>query len=213
MERQKSLSYKFKYYVIYLIFAVGTAGHFIDGISGYMIRMTPVVLLISGFYVLYFSGLFKSVKFLVWFASAYIITLMIEIAGVKTGLIFGEYNYGNVLGFRMFDVPLIIGFNWIIVILGAYSLSCMISEKIIFVCLITGMISVVFDFLLEPVAVKTGYWNWMHNAVPLQNYFAWYFISALAAFSLKIFEIKFYPELLVHYLTAMSLFFLILNFA
>lgn len=211
MERQKSMN-KAKYYLIYLIFAVGTAGHVVNGLSGLMISITPYVLLLTGLYALYFSGLFISAKFMKWFAAAYLITLFLEIAGVRTGLIFGYYIYGSVLGFSIAGVPLIIGFNWIIVILGAYSISSFISGKLIFICILTGLISVLFDIILEPAAVKLGYWNWSGNSVPFQNYFAWFFISAGAAFSLLKFNIRINPALFIHYLIAMTIFFIIVNF-
>lgn len=211
MEKQKSMS-KVKYCLVYLVFAVGTAGHIVNGLSGLMISITPYVLLVTGFYVLFFSGLFKSPEFMKWLAAAYLITLFLEIAGVRTGLIFGEYVYGRVLGFSVSGVPLIIGFNWIIVILGAFSVSRLISDKIIIVSLITGIISVVFDLILEPAAIKLGYWNWLNNTVPVQNYTAWFLISAAAAFSLMKLKIMIYPVLFIHYLFAMTLFFIILNF-
>lgn len=39
-------------------------------------------------------------NFLLWFFIIYILTFSLEVAGVKTGLIFGDYFYGNNLGFK-----------------------------------------------------------------------------------------------------------------
>jgi putative membrane protein len=52
----------------------------------------------------------------------------LEVVGVKTGLIFGEYKYGSTLGIKLFEVPLIIGFNWVFVILGSISISRLITK-------------------------------------------------------------------------------------
>ena len=40
--------------------------------------------------------------------------MITESLGVNYGLIFGNYEYGNNLGFKFFGVPFLIGINWII---------------------------------------------------------------------------------------------------
>jgi putative membrane protein len=35
-----------------------------------------------------------------------------------------------------------------------------------------------FDWIMEPVAVKLGYWQWENNTIPLYNYLSWIIISA-----------------------------------
>src|SRR3989344_6390940 len=35
----------------------------------------------------------------------FLIGYFIEVVGVKTGMIFGNYSYGNTLGFKILDVP------------------------------------------------------------------------------------------------------------
>jgi putative membrane protein len=36
--------------------------------------------------------------------------------GVHTGILFGNYKYGNALGLKLNDVPILIGINWFIVV-------------------------------------------------------------------------------------------------
>ena len=40
----------------------------------------------------------------------------IEVMGVHTGVIFGKYWYGQTLGTKVLDVPLVIGANWLLLI-------------------------------------------------------------------------------------------------
>ena len=40
----------------------------------------------------------------------------VEIMGINTGILFGDYTYGDVLGFKLRDVPVLIGVNWFIII-------------------------------------------------------------------------------------------------
>jgi putative membrane protein len=40
---------------------------------------------------------------------------------------------------------------------------------------------IALDFLIEPIAMKLDFWQWKNNAVPLQNYIAW-FVSSFILF-------------------------------
>jgi putative membrane protein len=37
------------------------------------------------------------------------------------------------------------------------------------------------DILIEPVAIELNYWHWDAVAVPIENYLAWFVLSALFA--------------------------------
>src|SRR5210317_2015499 len=43
----------------------------------------------------------------------------VELIGVQTGLLFGEYAYGSALGPKLMGVPLIIGVNWLAIVLAS----------------------------------------------------------------------------------------------
>lgn len=104
-------------------------------------------------------------------------TFLIEVIGAKTGLVFGAYKYGNTLGFKVFEVPLVIGLNWFFIILRAVNI---VQKKInskLLIAFFVGLISTIFDIFLEPVAIKFDYWTWENNIIPLQNYIACFVIS------------------------------------
>jgi uncharacterized membrane protein len=42
---------------------------------------------------------------------------------------------------------------------------------------LAAILAVVFDYVLEPVAINLNYWQWAYNIIPLQNYLAWFLIS------------------------------------
>lgn len=181
-----------------------------------MITLTPYILLFMGVLVLIFTGVLRSKQFAFWFVITYIFTLILEIIGVKTGMIFGEYSYGDVLGFKLFGVPLIIGFNWLFVIAGAYSVSCFISRNKYIIIFSAAILSVVFDILLEPIAVKLGYWEWHGGIIPFQNYAAWFIISASATAGLVYFnknDLTINFKMFMHYFFSQIIFFLALNFS
>lgn len=210
MEKQKALRY-FNIF-LYVFFAVGAIGHFADASKPVMLYMTPFVLLLTGILVLHFSGSLNDQKFLSWFLISFIFTFFLEVAGVRSGLIFGKYFYGEILGLKIYDVPLIIGFNWIFVILGALNTGMILSSNKLIVSFITGILSVIFDLLLEPVAVNLKYWVWDSNTVPFQNYAAWFIISFIISLFFQYFKINLHSRTFIHYFVAQLIFFVILNF-
>jgi bisanhydrobacterioruberin hydratase len=210
MERQGYLS---KYGIIafiYIIFGVGAAGHLIPALRPAMISMTPALLLGMGLLVLYFPMKENGKPIAYWIIGLYIVTFTLEAIGVATGIIFGAYSYGASLGFRIFDVPLIIGFNWVVVILGSLATSSLITRHPIFRIILTAVIAVVFDVVLEPVAIQLDYWQWEGDTIPFRNYAVWFVISLSAAGVFIASGLRTTDRKIIHYLIAQLSFFIVL---
>jgi putative membrane protein len=124
--------------------------------------------------------------FLIVFAIGFIA----EQIGVHTGLIFGDYSYGKSLGFRVFQVPLIIGVNWAILSFGAWHLSEYFTINKRYRFLIGGGLMVLFDLVMEPTAIALNYWNWALVEIPLYNYISWFGIGFIAMFIYSKFPTK-----------------------
>lgn len=211
MEKSKNLiKYKEEFF-LYLMFTVGIVGHLIDQLLPLMLFLTPFTLLLTGSVVLYKSYKSSDKLFLFWMVSTYLITFTLEVIGVKTGILFGEYFYGKTLGLKLFEVPLIIGFNWVFVILGAIRIAKLTSSNKLVVSLIAAGIAVIFDFILEPVAIKLDYWKWLGNDIPFQNYATWFFIAFFSAIIYEFFNVKTDSKISIHYLVIQFIFFLVIN--
>lgn len=202
---------KYSAWFLLVIYAVGVVGHLYDKTIPLMLTLTPFTLLLGAILILY-SEITKNKFIVMWFLLSYLITFIIEVVGVKSKLIFGDYYYGNVLGTQLFDVPLIIGINWVMVVLGAISVAQRLFNKKLLVVISAGAISTLFDFILEPVAVKLGYWVWFNNQIPVQNYFAWFFISSIISILFLSMKIIVKKSLAEKYLYIQCVFFVILNF-
>ena len=117
----------------------------------------------------------KNKHFWIFLLSTYTAGFVIELLGVTTGLIFGNYTYGTTLGIKFAEIPLLIGVNWILVI---YSTGAFLKEFGIKNHIIRSAIGAFFittlDFLIEPVAIKYDYWTWTDFDVPFQNYVGWF---------------------------------------
>ena len=111
----------------------------------------------------------------------FLIGMLSEFIGVNYGLIFGEYIYGNNLGFKLFGVPLLIGLNWVILtVICANIASILIKNNSIIQIIILGTLLMLFmDFVMEPIAPKLDLWKFKNLVVPTSNYIGWLIISIL----------------------------------
>lgn len=99
---------------------------------------------------------------------------LIELIGTKTGYLFGNYQYGHVLGLKLFDVSVIIGVNWFAIVLASSNLVRKVNVPLIFQALLAALLAVLLDFVIEPIAVKYGFWTWKNDIIPLYNYVTWF---------------------------------------
>ncbi len=148
--------------------------------------LTPFHLL-SSLLMIWFFQEKKDSKF--YFGAAFLIIFgfLIEVLGVQTGLIFGEYQYLTTLGIKIWDVPPIIGVNWFLLVYCAISLmNKYLSNDIhdFSKAVIGAFFLVSFDFIAEPVAISQQMWEWNRMIPPIQNYIAWYLVSFFLCFVL-----------------------------
>ncbi|MGD9613328.1 MAG: carotenoid biosynthesis protein [Kiritimatiellia bacterium] len=173
--------------VLAVLYAVGTVGHALPETLPFMLLLTPGFLLATGLLAVAPSVAAGDGRFALWMAGAYVVTFAAEAAGVATGAVFGEYVYGPTLGWQALDVPLIIAFNWVMVVNGAVCIAGRIVPPRAGVGpkaampLLAGLIAAAFDFLMEPVAIRLDYWTWAGGTIPLQNYAAWFVLAAVLA--------------------------------
>ncbi len=80
------------------------------------IVLTPAILLLSFALLLNFHTPVLDAKTTIVFISIFLISYFVEVAGVRTGLIFGPYSYGRGLGLKLLDTPLLIGLNWVLLV-------------------------------------------------------------------------------------------------
>ena len=82
--------------------------------------------------------------------------------------------------------------------------------KVLSVILDGALLAVLFDWLMEPVAVKLGYWIW-EGDIPFYNYFCWFVISSLLLWIFDKSRFEKRNKFAVHLLLIQSMFFLLLR--
>lgn len=189
-----------------------------------MAKTTPFhLLLMCG--LLFYTHKRISIHFLLFFILCAAGGFVAEMIGVNTGYLFGDYQYGNMLGAKLNGVPLIIGINWFIIIyccgvtirqfvanltarLGAEEMIEKTRLKTLSLIVDGALIAVIFDVVLEPAAVKMGYWQWANATVPWLNYFTWFCVCAFLLTLFHYFNINAKNKFAIHLLMIQMIFLL-----
>lgn len=168
---------------IITLYTIGIIGSAVPITRDLFIVLTPAILLLSFALLLNFHTPVLDAKTTIVFISIFLISYFVEVAGVRTGLIFGPYSYGRGLGLKLLDTPLLIGLNWVLLV---YCTSA-IFEKIPVGHFgrIAGASSlmVLYDFVMEQVAPRMDMWAFDAGFAPIRNYVSW-FVLALVFHSL-----------------------------
>ena len=109
----------------------------------------------------------------------------IEQIGVSTTWPFGEYTYSSTLGPKIFSVPLVVPFAWVMI-----AHPCLVAARRIgksWVFLYGALLMTAWDLFLDPLMVSAGRWTWVVDGshvpfqpeVPISNTFGW-LLSAMA---------------------------------
>ena len=165
--------------VIVIFHVVGLIGFLIPALQPYFMKMVPFHLLLM-FAIIIYTYVGDVKRLLLFVSGVFLCGWLVEVLGVHTGKIFGSYYYGNTLGYKIAAVPLLMGVNWVILIfsIGQMVKSFKIRNSIL-ASLIGALMLIIFDFFMEPVAMKFDYWQWDWHQIPLQNYIAWFIVSII----------------------------------
>ncbi|WP_238387833.1 carotenoid biosynthesis protein, partial [Pararcticibacter amylolyticus] len=160
-------------FLIVLFHVVGLIGFLVPAFQPLFKQLVPFHLLLMLFLIVR-SQKGKNVYFLAFLLICYFAGFFAELAGVQTGLIFGNYAYGATLGYKIAGTPLMIGVNWILVI---YSVGMVVDRmginNAVAAAALGAVLVTILDVIIEPVAVRFDYWSWHGNEIPLQNYMGW----------------------------------------
>jgi bisanhydrobacterioruberin hydratase len=157
-------------YFLILVYVSGSVGFVIN--PAFFSPFTPYTLLLTCFVFLIHQPSTDN-KFFLSFFSIAILGYIVELIGIKTGLLFGNYSYGNGLGYKVFEVPLIISINWAMLICaGIITVSKIFSNKFL-VLIVTALVVTLIDLIIEQVAYKLDFWQFEGGFPGLHNYLGW----------------------------------------
>ncbi len=164
-------------FLVLLFHAVGLFGFLIPEYQDRFIALVPFHLLLM-FFLIVISQKELNANFYTFLLTIYLAGFGIEYFGVHTGLIFGSYHYGKTLGFKLAEIPLMIGVNWILLIYSAgVTVQYLNIKNVALKSALAAALLVGLDALIEPIAIRFDYWSWANDVIPMQNYIAWFVFS------------------------------------
>jgi uncharacterized membrane protein len=168
--------------VLILAYLAGIIGLHLPGLADYFRPLSPLTLISSLVVLLLYHADWRP-SFYLYLVVALLTGYFIEVMGVSTGFIFGKYAYGWGLGPKIWAVPPVIGINWLTLSYCCGSVCNQLRVPVWLKVVAASTLMVTLDFFIEPVAVELDFWTWFGQPVPIQNYLAWWLVSA-ALFSL-----------------------------
>ena len=193
--------------VFFVIFySVGIVGLSWPAYRELFIGLTPFALFLSFGAILVFHEGTDSLKSVMVFTGIAVVSFFVEVAGVQTQKIFGPYIYGSGLGLKVFETPLLIGLNWVLMVYC----TVVIAQKFVsgsFGVLFAAIIMIMYDLVLEQVAPLMDMWSWQGDVVPVQNYGAWFVLALIFQVVVKATNLKLDNKIAPTILICQALFF------
>lgn len=205
----KQLSVRTVQIIFVLWYLVGIAGFMIVPLRPYFQQLTPFGMVVSAGLLLYFHEP-KNLGSWLTFSGIALLGFLIELIGVNTRLVFGEYTYGETLGAKVWNTPLTIGLNWLILTYCIATLARGIRDSWYFP-LVGASAMLLFDWIMEPVAVATGMWSWANSSIPLKNYADWFLVSGFLFLGIRLLKVELNNRVAGVLLAMQLIFFLALN--
>src|SRR5512145_613702 len=161
--------------VLVIFYAIGTIG-ILSSYSERFVQLTFANLVLTALLLLLnVEGFSAGVA--AGFTVSMVVGFAVEALGVKTGVIFGEYQYTDRMGPTLFEVPLVIGLNWAILVHCVHAGFGGWVRSRTLMAAVGAAAMTAFDWVMEPVAIRLRFWVWQADTVPLRNYLAWWGLS------------------------------------
>lgn len=118
--------------------------------------------------------------------------LGIETLAIFTGFPYGHFGYSELLGAKLFGVtPWTVFLAWSPLMVGAWALAATMFSNAVLRAAAAAVIAVVFDLVLDPGAVRLGFWQYegggVFYGVPVSNFLGWLVSGAVGAALVEVF--------------------------
>lgn len=173
-----------------IFYCVGLLGFVIHYTNNLFKILIPYALITNFFVLFYFHKSKQIRKDIIIFLIIFLGGLIVEIIGVKTKIIFGNYTYGNGLGLKIFNTPIIIGLNWLFLTYTTTTIVDKLKTSNFVKIVLASLLMIIYDIVLEQVAPCIDMWSWKNDIVPLQNYVAWFVLALVFNTLIKTFKVN-----------------------
>jgi len=194
--------------VVYLVGLIGLNTKWSSEIAA----LTPYTLGLSAI-VLLLNHREWNRYFVIFVVFASITGYLIELIGIESRLIFGNYSYGATLGYKLYGVPIVMGLNWFLMVYSCGMVANLFRFGVFLKSIVGAFLMVILDLSLEPVAVNLDFWTWENGIIPFQNYIAWFLVAFVLLIYFHKLELKKMNRIAVGLFIIQYIFFFILSYA
>ncbi len=98
-------------------------------------------------------------------------------------LIFGTYKYSEGFSIVVFDVPVVIGLCWAVIIYGSMRITDSLGVPRLAAAAGDALLALSLDLAFDAVAIRQGLWQWNialdqgYFGVPAGNFYAWLWVA------------------------------------
>ena len=172
-----------------VFYSVGLVLYFTPFTHNLFILITPYTLVLVALAI--FSRHKEwDLKTVLVLTSIFVLSILIEIIGVRTGTLFGTYAYGKGLGVKVANVPIVIGLNWVFLSYASNSIISKYTTKIVPVSVGAAVLMLFYDILLEKVAPLMDMWQFAENDPPVRNYALWFLLALCFNWAIRQFKVN-----------------------
>ena len=197
-------------FLLFVFYSVGIIGISLSEFRNQIVALTPLNLLITAVLLIWGNGVYKS-KLIYAVCITFFLGYAVEVLGVTSGILFGEYHYGQTLGWKLMDVPIIMGVNWLVLSFSSLGIIGRLTSNPYLKVIMASLIMVVLDVLIEPIAIKLDFWVWAEVNVPVQNYIMWFFSALIINSIVQLLVKKIHFRTSAFVFSAQTCFFIFLN--
>jgi uncharacterized membrane protein len=183
--------------LVALSVAINLAGAFLADAGVPAIMALVMTLPLAAFAVVHGSAMYGPRTMVMFAAICLTVTYLIEHAGVATGIPFGDYSYSDMLGPKLFLVPIVVGPAYVGMGYLSWMMACALlgpppqrpgSHRMFATPLIGSFALAAWNLSYDPlISTVRGGWIWNEGGayfgVPVLNFVGW-FLTAYAFFQL-----------------------------
>ena len=197
--------------LLWLFTISGVIGILTETYRDWFLALTPLNLLLSFGILIWNSRYFKA-TYVLALSIPFVLGFITEALGVNYGLIFGNYTYGENLGYKFLGVPIMICFNWALLTAVTADISKLMTKNLVLASIIGASLMTLLDMLIEVSAPRFDFWEFENGIVPLQNYLGWLLTAFVAHLGYQYLKVKTNLTISWHILISMAVFFAIFLF-
>lgn len=161
-----------------IFYTVGLLLFSFEASRSWFFMVTPFSLLLVTVLILCYHQGFRP-QIILALTLVFVISFLVEFAGVNTGKLFGTYFYLSALGPKIGNVPLLIGVNWILLVYSSNAIMTYFTNNPALKIAGASGLMVLYDFVLEMVAPVMQMWSFHSRYPPLKNFIGWLVLALL----------------------------------